>query len=164
MPAVELIHSPGCPNVPAAREQLRRALREVGLPEAWKEHDLSAHDVADHARGFGSPTVLVDGRDVSGGLPSAGATCRVYAGSEQRGAPPLATTCSAAEIAALLQCEGLRRAHGKALQEHHILCIGRSRTTDLRVAPHAAPVPPSRGDHPRADAHRRRTTKITTSM
>ena len=95
MPVVELIHSPDCPNVPAAREQLRRALREVGLPEAWKEHDLSADDVAEHARGFGSPTVLVDGRDVSGGLPSAGATCRVYAGSEQRGAPPLAAIVAA---------------------------------------------------------------------
>lgn len=89
MPNVELIHSPGCPNVSPAREQLRRALRAVGLPEEWTEHDLSASDAAPHARGFGSPTVLVDGRDVSGGLPAEGATCRVYVGSELRGAPPM---------------------------------------------------------------------------
>ncbi|TAK30178.1 MAG: hypothetical protein EPO40_08680 [Myxococcaceae bacterium] len=95
MSDVELIYSPDCPNVSAAREQLRRALREVGLAEAWREHDLSAHDVAPHARGFGSPTVLVDGRDVSGGLPSDGATCRVYAGSEERGAPPVGAIVSA---------------------------------------------------------------------
>jgi len=33
----------------------------------------------------------------------------------------LAATCSAAEIAVRVRPEGLRSAHGKALQEHHIL-------------------------------------------
>lgn len=42
-----------------------------------------------HTRGFGSPTILIDGRDVMGTEPNAGSSCRIYAGSEVRGVPPL---------------------------------------------------------------------------
>ena len=90
MPIVELLYFPTCPNVPAAREQLARGLAAAGLAAAWSEHDVTADDAPAHVRGYGSPTILVDGRDVAGGAPSSGcASCRVYVGSEVRGVPPL---------------------------------------------------------------------------
>ena len=89
MTTVELLHFPGCPHVGTARAQLRRAFAAVGLPSVWSEHDVTADDAPAHVRGYGSPTVLVDGRDVMGAVPVEGASCRVYAGSEVPGAPPL---------------------------------------------------------------------------
>ena len=88
MPVVELLYFPGCPHVVAAREQLRRAFTAAGLAASWTEHDVTA-DAPAHVRGYGSPTILVDGCDVAGAGPVEGASCRVYAGSEVSGAPPL---------------------------------------------------------------------------
>jgi len=85
---VELLYFPGCPNVPAAREQLARALALAGLPPEWVEHDVDASDVPEHARGYGSPTILIDGRDVASGAPVEGSACRLYPGSEVPGVPP----------------------------------------------------------------------------
>ena len=89
MSTVELLYFPDCPNVSAAREQLRRAFAHIGQPATWSEYDISMDEVPLHARGFGSPTILVDGRDVMGTEPNAGSSCRIYAGSDVRGVPPL---------------------------------------------------------------------------
>ncbi len=89
MANVELLYFPGCPNVPAAREQLRRAFTAVGAPAAWTEIDVTAESTPDHARGYGSPTILVDGTDVTGAAPGGGSSCRIYAGRDMRGVPPL---------------------------------------------------------------------------
>lgn len=82
VPRVELLFFPGCPHVDAARAQLRAALEAVGLPAEWSE--------SDDARGYGSPSILVDGVDVLGALPGAGTSCRLYRGTELPGAPSLA--------------------------------------------------------------------------
>lgn len=80
---VELVYDQACPNVAAARTQIRKALSVVGLPPTWREWDRDGADTPDSLRPFGSPTVLVDGRDVSGppessdSLPVAN-SCRVY--------------------------------------------------------------------------------------
>lgn len=95
MATVELLYFPDCPNVPAARAQLRRALGEVGAAASWTEVDVMAPDAPARVRGFGSPTVLVDGRDVMGLPPSDGSSCRLYAGSEVPGVPPLAAIVAA---------------------------------------------------------------------
>jgi len=89
MIAVELLFFPDCPNVDPARDQLRRALAAVGLPASWTEHDVTAADTPPHLRGHGSPTILVNGRDVTGAQPGAGASCRIYTGSDRPGVPPL---------------------------------------------------------------------------
>lgn len=86
---VELLHFLGCPHVPAAREQLRRAFAALGLPAAWDEVDVTADDAPAHVRGYGSPTILVDGEDVTGAPPGDATSCRVYLGSDLAGAPPL---------------------------------------------------------------------------
>lgn len=101
MPTVDLLFFPECPNVGVARDQLRRAFAAVGLPPAWNEHDISAADAPKALRGYGSPTILVNGRDVTGDAPTGGAACRIYAGSGERGAPPLDA------IAAALRAESV---------------------------------------------------------
>lgn len=98
MPKVELIYDDDCPNVEAARQQLRRAFQELGQPPAWQEWDRGAPSSPAHARQYGSPTILVDGKDVSGASPSDGAACcRVYH-SEHDGlqkVPPIESITSA---------------------------------------------------------------------
>lgn len=97
-PRVELLYFPGCPNIDPARVQLQRALIEVGLPPQWTEHDVNADDAPPHTRGYGSPTILIDGRDVSGGSPAEGTACRLYPDSEMPGAPPLAAVLAALRV------------------------------------------------------------------
>ena len=79
MTAVELITDPDCPHVEAARTQLRRALAALDLPAEWQEWDRARPDAPAHALRYGSPTVLVNGRDVAGDGTEADANCcRVY--------------------------------------------------------------------------------------
>jgi hypothetical protein len=75
---VVLLYERSCPNVRAARSNLLRALSLANLPACWRELDLEAPDTPQEWRMLGSPTVLVDGTDVGGGAPAAGATCRLY--------------------------------------------------------------------------------------
>lgn len=86
MPKVELVYDVDCPNVPAARDCLTRAFAAAGLPAEWSEYVAS--EAPSHARGLGSPTILVDEVDVSG-APSSGPCCRVYptADGSLRGVP-----------------------------------------------------------------------------
>lgn len=79
MPSVELIYDADCPNVEAARRQLRAAFQALGLTPAWQEWQRGSPSSPAHVRQYGSPTVLVGGRDVTGVSPSGGAdSCRVY--------------------------------------------------------------------------------------
>lgn len=78
-PRVELIYDEDCPNIAAARAALLRGMAEAGLPAAWTEWDRRAPESPPHARHYGSPTILVDGRDVAGAEAGPGAdACRVY--------------------------------------------------------------------------------------
>jgi mercuric ion transport protein len=95
MTTVELLYFPGCPNVSAARDQLRRAFTAIGRPASWTEIDISADSAPAHTRGYGSPTVLVDGRDVTGDDPADGTSCRIYGESDVQGVPPLEAIISA---------------------------------------------------------------------
>lgn len=79
MPKLELIYDPDCPNVEPAREQLRRACAEAGVPAQWQEWDRSAAESPAYVQPYGSPTILVDGADVVPGAAMDGqASCRVY--------------------------------------------------------------------------------------
>lgn len=77
---IELVYFEGCPNVDQARENIRAAAALVGLPPErapWSEWDLMSEDTPDAFREHGSPTVLVDGRDVTGaGAGAEGMACR----------------------------------------------------------------------------------------
>ena len=74
---VELVHFTGCPNAARARENLRQALEVAGLGTGWEEWDLTGAATPPRVQGYGSPTVLVNGRDVTGGTPEGSAmSCR----------------------------------------------------------------------------------------
>lgn len=78
MADIKLLYFPGCPNVDDARGNLRQALAGVGLPSEWREIDVAAPDAPRELRGFPSPTVLVDDRDISGASAGPGGepSCR----------------------------------------------------------------------------------------
>jgi hypothetical protein len=98
---VQLLTFPGCPSAEPARDVLRRALAEMGLPDGFEEVDVSRPETPEALRGWGSPTILVDGRDVAGAAPSAGAACRLYTpgAGEGRGAPALSLVLQALHAA-----------------------------------------------------------------
>ena len=74
---IELVYFDGCPNADRARENLRSALETVGADPDWDEWDLASASTPERYRGHGSPTVLVDGRDVTGSDGGAAAmACR----------------------------------------------------------------------------------------
>lgn len=94
---IELIYDSDCPNAEEARRNLTRALRRAGRPAAWRERERSAPDTPAYARAFGSPTILMDGRDVADDPPGGAACCRLYADADGgfRGAPTVETIASA---------------------------------------------------------------------
>ncbi len=94
---VELVYDRDCPNVAPARTNLIRAFAEVGMPAKWTEWEQSSPEAPGHVRGFGSPTVLVEGSDVAGAQPVEGlAFCRLYdGGDESRGVPQVKLIASA---------------------------------------------------------------------
>ena len=79
---VELIYINDCPNVAMARTHLMRAFARAELPPRWTEWESGSAGTPAHARGYASPTILVDGKDVAGAEPSDDASCcRLYADS-----------------------------------------------------------------------------------
>ncbi len=70
---IELVYFDGCPNADEARSNLGAVL----AGESWEEWNLSSADTPEQFRCFGSPTVLVDGRDVTGdGGTTSAMACR----------------------------------------------------------------------------------------
>lgn len=100
-PEIVLVYDRDCPNVEQCRAAIQAALIEAGLPQSWTEWDGGAPETPARYRALGSPTVLVNGRDVSAARAdgaAAGASCRVYSddGSGKLcGAPPVATITKA---------------------------------------------------------------------
>jgi mercuric ion transport protein len=95
---VELVYDRDCPNVDAARAALRCAFAQIGVAPAWVEWNRSARDSPDYVQGYGSPTILVNGKDVAGAEPDASADCcRLYTSDESGlcGVPPMAQIVAA---------------------------------------------------------------------
>ena len=84
---IQLVYFEGCPNVDASRVALREALVAEQLDVAIEELDVEDPGAPDCVRGWGSPTILIDGSDVAGQRPSTSSACRLYAGR----APSVAT-------------------------------------------------------------------------
>ena len=77
---VELFYWEGCPSHPRALADLREQMTVLGLdPEAIELREVETEGDAERERFVGSPTIRIDGEDVS---PIAaepyGLTCRVY--------------------------------------------------------------------------------------
>lgn len=91
MPKIELIYDADCPNIKAARIQLTRAVREIGVELLWQEWDRNDHSAPAYVRNYGSPTILVDEKDVvDSDNPDAGC-CRIYTddAGTMRGVPAI---------------------------------------------------------------------------
>ncbi len=84
---VQLLSFPGCPNARGAREVLTRALAAERMSVTVEEVDVTAAETPEPLRAWGSPTILIDGRDAAGATPS-GSSCRLYgAAGPSRGVP-----------------------------------------------------------------------------
>jgi multidrug transporter EmrE-like cation transporter len=95
---VDLIYDADCPNVAQARSLLIRAFTQTGVSARWREWERSAPDSPEYARRYGSPTILVNERDVGGGASGAGnAACRIYSDNDGKltRTPPLEAICMA---------------------------------------------------------------------
>lgn len=77
-PQIELVYFEGCPNALKARDNIRAAVAEAFTqPIEWAEWDLMADATPEDFKRYGSPTVLVDGHDVTGDGPGNNAmACR----------------------------------------------------------------------------------------
>ncbi len=103
MPKVYLVYFKDCPNIELARRRLLLAFSQARVEATnWEEWDCDDPSAPDLVRGYGSPTILVDGKDVAGALPAEGRPCcRVYqdGNSEFSGAPSVSQIVSALEDA-----------------------------------------------------------------
>ncbi|MGP0628807.1 MerC domain-containing protein [Nitrospina sp. 32_T5] len=88
---IKLVYDRDCPNVDATRDNLRQALTESSLPSTWQEWERGSAECPPHYRRYGSPTILVHGRDVALSPDTEAGHCRLYADGkgEFHGAPPV---------------------------------------------------------------------------
>ena len=76
---IRLLVFEGCPLAAAAREALEVALAECGI-ERYDEVDILDPSTPADLKGWGSPTILINGVDASGHPKGDGVGCRVYPG------------------------------------------------------------------------------------
>lgn len=76
---LELVYDMGCPSVNGAREALLQACPRAGVAASWVEWDRKSPECLAHILGYGSPTILVNGKDVADSEPGHGEdSCRLY--------------------------------------------------------------------------------------
>ena len=78
---IQFLSFPGCPNAEPALHALREAMDAEHITTAIDEVDVSRDDAPASIRGWGSPTILIDGVDVGGeSAPQGSSCCRLYRG------------------------------------------------------------------------------------
>ena len=80
--SVLVLSMPGCPNAKSMTANLTEACRTLGIECRIDQVNLETLAEDDPRRGWGSPTVLVNGADLIGAeRPTAtGPSCRIYPG------------------------------------------------------------------------------------
>lgn len=76
---IQLLYFEGCPNLERARVVLRNAMIAEQIDPVVEEIDVQSATAPESLRGWGSPTILIDGKDVTGAARSDGLSCRLYA-------------------------------------------------------------------------------------
>jgi mercuric ion transport protein len=81
-PKIQLLVFDGCPLAEAARSSLHAALESLDSLDSldFEEIDLLDPSTPDELRDWGSPTILVNGDDVTDNAKGNGVGCRVYDG------------------------------------------------------------------------------------
>ena len=94
---VQLLTFAGCPHAEAARETLRSVLVSSAVVVPIEDVDTNAPGTPEALRGWGSPTILINGEDAEGQDAPTGASCRLYRdqGGRLRGTPTQALLRSA---------------------------------------------------------------------
>lgn len=79
-PRIQLLGIPDCPNTAAIRKNLETALRSMSRETKFEYLNLEVLADSDPRRGWGAPTILINGRDLMGLPPptSSARSCRVY--------------------------------------------------------------------------------------
>jgi len=95
---VDFVYALDCPNAEAARANLLQAFPHAGFSPSWTEHRIGDPAAPERVHGYGSPTILVNGRDIAGAEPSTEACCRIY--SNGQGVPTV-EMIAAALVAAM---------------------------------------------------------------
>jgi len=81
----ELIYASDCPNVTQARGNLLRAFAKAGIQARWIEWERHNADSPPYVQAFGSPTILVDGKDIAGAEPTGDISCcRLYRDNNEK--------------------------------------------------------------------------------
>jgi hypothetical protein len=103
---VELCVVQGCPHAATALTRLREALTALGRSRTPVTTTVIVSQQMSEARGFtGSPSFLVDGRDVLASSGPAAVACRIYRGEDAtEGLPTLQALA-----------EAIRRSTGEAV-------------------------------------------------
>jgi len=78
-PKIQFLAFEGCPLADAARQALDDAIASLNL-SPYEVIDILDPDTPDDLKLWGSPTILINGRDVAGGRQGSGVGCRVYPG------------------------------------------------------------------------------------
>ncbi len=94
---IDFIWDTQCPNAKAARTNLMKAFSRVGLPPSWNEWRIGDEDNPERTLGFGSPTILINGKDLLGTSGAKGNSCRLYqnSGGKLSGVPDVETIATA---------------------------------------------------------------------
>ena len=74
---VQFLAFSGCPLADPARENLKKALSDCSISD-FEEVDILDPASPEELRGWGSPTILVNGLDVTGLPKGDSVSCRVY--------------------------------------------------------------------------------------
>ena len=89
---IEVFYVPDCPHHPSAVKQLRNVLSAEGVLTEINEVAVTDAKAAAEYRFRGSPTIRINGRDISGESHSPlsfALACRMYPGAKEAGVPPL---------------------------------------------------------------------------
>ena len=74
---IQFLAFSGCPLADPARDNLKSALSSCGL-SSYEDIDILDPASPEDLRGWGSPTILVNGADVTGQPKGNSVSCRVY--------------------------------------------------------------------------------------
>ncbi len=86
---IQLLYFDGCPNWEVAQARLRDALVAVGSVDMIELVEVATQEQAERIGFHGSPTVMVNGRDLFAGADApVGLACRVYSTPEGLGGAP----------------------------------------------------------------------------
>ncbi len=76
---IQFLAFEGCPLADAARGNLEEALADCGM-SGYEEIDILDPGTPEDLLGWGSPTILVSGADITGQPKGNSISCRVYPG------------------------------------------------------------------------------------